>query len=155
MVITTGGPTRPQYADVVQALTPVLHNLPPKLVALDGWPDVGKTTLGRFLAWRFNVTLLETDLFLTPRPDDRLVYLNNQITRIIDDRLQGCFPRPIIVEGIAVLRLLKKVQRAPDFVIHVTNRLVLDAGNLIDEMEAYDAEFRPRERADLTITLDN
>ena len=120
---------RPQYADVVQALAPVLHDLPPKLIALDGWPKVGKTTLGRFLAWRFNVALLETDLFLVPpkHGHDRLVYLTDQITRIIDKRLQRS-ERPIVVEGVAVLQLLQHIQRSPDFVVYVANQLVSDAG---------------------------
>lgn len=150
-----GGITRPQYADVVRALAPVLHNLPPKIVAIDGWPGVGKTTLGRFLAWRFNVALLETDLFMVPR-QGKLVYHTDEITRIIDRRLRDRTDRgrPIIVDGVAVLRLLAELQREPDFVVYVANTLVEDAGNLKREVTAYDKQFRPKERADLVITVE-
>jgi tRNA A37 threonylcarbamoyladenosine biosynthesis protein TsaE len=51
----------PQYADIVRRLKPVLAGLPPKLIAIDGPMGSGKTTLGRHLAWRFNVTLIEAD----------------------------------------------------------------------------------------------
>src|SRR5687767_11166085 len=104
----------PQYQDVLKALAPVLDDLPGKLVAIDGRPGAGKTTLGRFLAWRFNVSLIETDLFLIER-QGRLVYFNDQITRIIDKRL--AMPRPVIVEGVAVLRLLSDLKRRADYVI--------------------------------------
>ena len=56
----------PQYSDVIRALTPVLHDLPGRLIAIDGRSGVGKTTLGRYLAWRFNISLVESDLFLIP-----------------------------------------------------------------------------------------
>jgi hypothetical protein len=148
-----GGIIRPQYAEVVKALTPVLHDLPPKLIAIDGWPGVGKTTLGRFLAWRFNVSLVETDLFLIPR-QGKLVYLEHELSRIIDKRLCGGSPRPVIVEGIAILRLLAKLRHTPDFVVHVSNVLVTSAGNLAEEVTAYEATFRPRERADVAIQVE-
>jgi ABC-type multidrug transport system fused ATPase/permease subunit len=35
---------------VVEALTPVLYDLPGTLVAIDGRPGSGKATLGRYLA---------------------------------------------------------------------------------------------------------
>jgi ABC-type phosphate/phosphonate transport system ATPase subunit len=52
------------YVPVDEALATLLCGLPGKLVAIDGRDGSGKTTLGRYLAWRFNVTLIESDLFL-------------------------------------------------------------------------------------------
>lgn len=149
------GILRPQYADVVRALSPILYNLPPKIIAIDGWPGVGKTTLGRFLSWRFNVALLETDLFLI-LGQGKLVYLDDEIVRIIDRRIKNYSEdgRPIIVDGLAILRLLSKLQREPDFMVYVSNTLVEEAGNLAREVTAYDREFRPKERADLCITVE-
>lgn len=146
------GLTRPQYAEVVQALTPVLYDLPGKLIAIDGRPGVGKTTMARFLAWRFNVTLLETDLFMIRR-QGRLIHHEDQVTRIIDGRLNR--PRPIIVDGVNILRLLGAIQRPADFLIHVSNASLsaADLLNLRSEVEAYEAQFIPRDRADLRITF--
>jgi KaiC/GvpD/RAD55 family RecA-like ATPase len=55
------------YRPVVEALSPVLHGLLGKVVAIDGLPGVGKTEMGRYLAYRFNVSLIEPDLFLRER----------------------------------------------------------------------------------------
>ena len=70
----------PAYAEVVDALTPVMRGLPGVIVTIDGRDGVGKTTLGRYLAWHFNVTLIETDLFLIPA-QDYLIHLDDQVNR--------------------------------------------------------------------------
>ena len=59
----------PAYLKIVEALTPIMQGLPGMIVTIDGRDGVGKTTLGRYLAWHFNVTLIETDLFLIPAQD--------------------------------------------------------------------------------------
>src|SRR5215216_5657937 len=101
-----------EYAPVVLALAPLLHNLPPKLIAIDGRPGSGKTTLGRFLAWWFNVSLVETDLFLF-EGEGRYRYHADEIKRIIDAR-QGR-DRPAIIEGVTVLRQIASMQLSADF----------------------------------------
>jgi MoxR-like ATPase len=53
-----------EYECAASALAPILDDLPGKVVAIDGYPGVGKSSLGRFLAWRFNISLIETDFFL-------------------------------------------------------------------------------------------
>jgi hypothetical protein len=75
----------PAYSKVVDALAPLLREFPGGIVTIDGRDGVGKTTLGRYLAWHFNVTLIETDLFLIPA-QDYLIYLDDQINRIIERR---------------------------------------------------------------------
>lgn len=140
----------PQYLDLVETLRPVLYNLPGKIVALDGQAGVGKTTLGRYLAWRFNVTLLETDLFLIPNRG-RLVYRDDDMARIIDKRLN--IPRPIIVDGLAVRRLLKQLGHNPEYVIYVTANDTPESPALVEELASYEAEFSPRERANYLMNL--
>lgn len=137
------------YSTIVDALRPVLHDLPGKIVAIDGRCGVGKTTLGRYLAYRFNVSLIETDLFLIEQQGGTL-YRNDEIGRIITKRLNK--PRPVIVEGTTVLRLLSQLNRKPDFTIYVANP---DApkvdGQLLQDIQAYEEQFSPRERADMTV----
>jgi len=110
---------------------------------------VARPRFGRYLAWQFNVSLIETDLFL----DDgrgKLVYRSNEITRVIDKRLKK--PAPVIVEGVLVLRLLGALGRPADFTIYVANENAPET-SLADEIAAYDAEHRPLQRADLVIDL--
>src|SRR5262245_51108438 len=107
----------PKYELAVQELTPLLRDFPGKIIGIDGRNGSGKTTLGRFLAWYFDVTLIETDPFL--EEEQHLIYRTGEIDRIITHRLSR--PRPVIVEGPALLRLFCKLNRNPDFLIYVRN----------------------------------
>jgi uridine kinase len=142
-----------EYAQVVDALSPVLQNLPPKIIAIDGRPGSGKTPLGRFLAWWFNVSLIETDLFLF-EGEGHHRYHAEEIARIINFRMKADLP--VIIEGVMILRQLASMNRAPDFLIYVENT---SAPTLRHEYEVqfkdYEAEFKPRQRASFTLALDH
>ena len=144
----------PAFDEAANALAPVLHNLSGKIVAIDGYPGVGKTTLGRFLAWRFNVSLItETDLLLI-EGQGRLVHRNDDIARIITYQLG--IPSPVIVEGCGVLRLLSQVNRSSDFLVYVTSKDAPGVDrNFATDLAKYDAEFSPQQRANITIELSN
>ena|SRR5215211_1057977 len=146
----------PEYADVLNALTPVLYDLPGKIVAIDGRPSSGKTSLGRFLAWRFNITLLETDHFLKIG-QGKLIYFEDQVARIIDGRIKRTSPRPVLVEGVTVLRLLHNLKRLPDYVIYVSSTIEKQPDDLEEGFEAdlleYEEKFAPKARADKLIRL--
>lgn len=142
-----------EYAPAVEALVPVLHELPSKLVAIDGRPGVGKTTLGRYLACRFNVSLIESDLFMMDRAD-AFTYRNEEMVRIIDYRLS--MPRPVIVDAVMALRLLHTLSRTPDFLLYVTNKNADTFRQSVETpLKSYDAEFTPRVRADFVLELDH
>lgn len=140
------------YAAAVNGLIPVLDDLPGKIVAIGGLPGVGKTTLARYLAFRFNVSLIETDLFLIRRRGT-MVYRNDWIDQIISARLEK--PRPVIIEGAVVLRVLSELGRSPDFIIHVRNDDAPESsGTLAAELKRYEAEYTPSTKADLTLQFD-
>jgi len=140
----------PAYSRVVEALTPIMHGLPGVIVTIDGRDGVGKTTLGRYLAWHFNVTLIETDLFLIPA-EDYLIYLDDQINRIIERRVTT--PRPVIVEGVAMLQLLKRINRVPDFSIYVMNPAQSSGANMDRRLSEYEAAFTPWARANVVVEI--
>ena len=142
----------PQYADVVRQLMLVLAGLPPKLIAIDGPMCSGKTTLGRHLAWRFNVTLIEADLFAVPGSKP-IAHRAEEVTRLIEARLGR--ERPIIVDSVAVLRLLESMQRKPDFLLYVTGRSPDGFGSVIDDQQlTYETRYGPRAKADLVVELE-
>jgi len=142
-----------EYFPVVAALAPVLYNLPPKIIAIDGRPGSGKTTLGRFLAWWFNVSLIETDHFLF-EGEGLYRYRTDEIARIVSFRLDG--ELPVIVEGVTVLRQLTTMSLAADFLIYVESA---GAPTLRREYETqlaeYEAAFEPRKRAGFTLALNH
>lgn len=142
------------YAPAVEALKPVLHNLPGKIVAIGGLPGVGKTTLARYLAYRFNVSLIETDLFLI-RNQGVMTYREHWLNQVIGSRLDRPDPdwqRPVIVEGSTILRLLNNLGRKADFIIHVTNDDAPESiSTLAEDLKRYDAEYAPALRADICL----
>jgi uridine kinase len=136
----------------VEALTPTMRGLPGVIVTLDGRDGVGKTTLGRYLAWHFNVTLIETDLFLIPA-QDYLFHLDDQVNRIIERRITS--PRPVIVEGISMLQLMKRINRVPDFAIYVTNPRHSGSRLLERRLSAYEAAFTPSTKANFVVEIEH
>ena len=139
----------PAYERAVQELSPILRDFPGKIVGIDGRDGSGKTTLGRYLAWSFDVTLIETDPF--PVGGHDLVYRTVEIDRIIAHRLS--MPRPVIVEGIALLHLFGKLNRSPNFLIYVRNRNSRGDHALSQEMSRYERDFAPEKRAALVLDL--
>lgn len=135
-------PERDEYAVVLSALAPILDGQPPKIISNDGRANVGKTTLGRFLAWRFNTTLVETDLYLLPKPG-RLVYQIATIKDIIQRFVGGGDGgKPVIVEGIVALRIIREAGFTSDFNIRVICRAAVESHPIIDaEWSKYIEQF--------------
>jgi uridine kinase len=143
----------PAYLKVVDALTPIMRGSPSLIVTIDGRDGVGKTTLGRYLAWHFNVTLVETDLFLIPA-QDHLIHLDDQINCIIERRI-ATLRLPVIVEGISMLQLMKRLSRVPDFSIYVTNPLHSGSRLLDRRLSAYEAAFAPFAIANIALKIEH
>lgn len=139
---------QPEYGQAIDALKEVLRNLPPVVISIDGAPNVGKTTLGRFLAWTFNVSLIETDLYLIPGLD-RYEYERACLKRVVLSRINR--DRPVIVEGVVSLRELEALHIESRFHIHVRNA---DAQPpRFEDWELYVKEFQPQRRADLELEM--
>ncbi len=142
----------PSYRKIVEALTPIMRGLPGVIVTIDGRDGVGKTTLGRYLSWHFNVTLIETDLYLIPT-QEYLIHLDDQINRIIERRITS--PRPVIVEGVAMLQLMKRISRVPDFSIYITNSRQSSSKTIERWLSAYEAAFVPSAKANIVVEIEH
>lgn len=141
----------PSYLQVVDTLTPILRGSPGVIVTIDGRDGVGKTTLGRFLAWYFNVTLIETDLYLIPA-QDYLIHLDDQINRIIERRITS--PLPVIVEGVSIMQLMKRINRVPAFSIYVTNSRQSSSELVERRLAAYETAFSPAAKANMVVDVE-
>jgi len=139
----------PEFDSTAQQLAPHLANLPGKLIAIDGRDGAGKTTLGRFLAWYFNVALVETDLFL--QEGAVLTYRTEQIERLVAQRL--AIPRPVIVEGITILKTLQSLGRTPDLLVYVTNSKNPGSDSFAKVFSEYEATFSPHSAAHVSVHL--
>jgi len=142
----------PAYLMVSEALAPIMRGLPGVIVTIDGRDGVGKTTLGRFLAWYFNVTLIETDLFLIPA-QDYLIHLDDQVNRIVERRITS--NQPVIVEGIAMLQLMKRINRVPDFSVYVTSPQRSSSEAMVERLAKYEEEFVPATKANIVVKLEH
>jgi 2-phosphoglycerate kinase len=142
----------PSYMKVVEALAPIMRGLQGVIVTIDGRDGVGKTTLGRYLAWHFNVTLIETDIFLIPA-QDYLIHLDDQINRIIERRIST--PLPVIVEGVSILQVVKRINRVPDFSIYLTNAQQSSGVVMERRLSAYEAKFAPSVKANVVVEIEH
>jgi len=107
-----------EYSLLIEKLESILKELPRRLKAIDGRPSLDKTTLGRCLAWLFNVSSIETDHFLIEGEGN---YRHNlvEILRIV--KIRQRMDRPVIVEGAQVFRQLDQTSLKADFVIYLEN----------------------------------
>ena len=116
------------------------------IIAIDGVDGAGKSTLGRYLSWQLGMPLIETDQFLTPNAG-KLDYDFAVLRRIIEARTR--LDRPIVVEGVRILALLRDVNVGKDF--HIWVQRVGEDGSfaLRSEIDDYIREFAPRAHANL------
>jgi hypothetical protein len=109
---------------------------------------------GQLLMVPFNPMLLgmlvESDLFLIPN-QGKLVYMNEALKHVIASRLRN--PRPVIIEAVAVRRLLSNLALKPDYVIYVSSSDAPESRSLKDEIASYEADFKPATSADLVIDV--
>lgn len=124
-------------------------------IAIDGRNGAGKTSLARYLAWQLGMPVLETDLWLSSTSP--VAHCIDELKRLIDAR-HRC-DRPVIIEGVMMLRTLELLGVQPDYFVVVTNEALErvpeddedDIGpppGLSGEVDAYLEERRPAEGAD-------
>lgn len=121
---------------------------PVKVVAIDGNDGAGKSTLGRFLACRYNTSLIETDFFIKIKSKS-FSYDEENISRIIRKRLE--LDRPVIVEGIKLLEILERIKIPHDFLIYLKNANYDGSGTLADILRSYSERYSPQQQANIFI----
>jgi hypothetical protein len=144
-----------------EQLKPIIAQPLPKVISIDGRYGVGKTTLGRFLSWRFDITLVETDIHL--RWDiDQLTYKLDEIQECVFDQLNA--KKHVLMEGVSTLKLIGDLAINDHFHIHVTcdraeevrsnlNNLQNADRELVNFLDLYEECYCPKENADLRVEL--
>ena len=120
------------------------------LIGIDGRDHAGKSTIGRFLALHMGMPLIETDLFVLDKnqrkDQEKVEYRRKELKRVIDARLNE--DRPVIVEGIFLLKTLGGLGLNPDYLIYAVNEGHEGSEARQNEFLAYENEYKPRARAD-------
>ncbi|MCR9096416.1 MAG: hypothetical protein NXI30_19500 [bacterium] len=115
------------------------------LIALDGLPGAGKSTLAIRLSADLGVKSVHLDDYLVP---NGVGYTNRLEYRRIRRALSV---RPVIVEGVCMLDVLDRMGLHPDQLIYLRapcSARYLDVGHpLVREVNAYSDRARPMEKA--------
>ncbi len=138
-----------QHKDLVSRLKCVLDPWRKFTIAVDGVDDSGKSSLGRFLAWQLGMPLIETDLLLDRQPG----HIGHDITtfsRLLAMRHDQ--DRPVIVEGVFVLKTLAKAGAMADFSIYVAAAGREGSHAWKVDFETYEAEYKSRQNANCMFT---
>ena len=134
-----------EHRRVQQAICAKLRSWRSFVVAVDGIDGAGKSTLSRYLAWQLEMPAIGTDLYLNGE-EGELEYRLEDLKSVIAGRLER--NRPVIVEGLQILRTLAALNIKPDFIIWVDQVGREASRGFVEVLKTYQEEFRPLERAD-------
>lgn len=85
------------------------------LIIIDGVDGSGKSTIAREISQRLGYSHIELDKYLEK---NRKAYVKYIKYNLLKDKIEG-FNNPIIIEGVCVLAVLKKLKIEHDFLIYV------------------------------------
>jgi hypothetical protein len=143
-----------------------------KLVAIDGFPAAGKSTLAKYIGTKTAMRVISIDMYLSKNKGSYFPHLDLTKIGTDIDMSEKC-----IVEGLCCLKVLNEICRPPTAIIYVkrTGRCGwLDEDDLTDkvdqelaaacgeldaaensyialmaEVRAYHASYRPHETSDI------
>ena len=121
----------------------------PSLIALDGLPGVGKSTLAASLSAQLNIRAVHLDDYLGRDCLGFTDYLR------YEELQRALIQRPVIVEGVCMLDVLDRLEIRADQFIYLQAPIAaqnLDRSHpLVREVRAYTDRSHPAERADLVL----
>jgi hypothetical protein len=138
------------HNDLVSALRLHLDPWRKLTIAVDGVDGARKSSLARYLAWQLEVPLIETDLFRSERDPANYVVDLASLKVPIEVRLSE--DRPLIIEGIFVLRTLDQLNIQPDLLIRVDRFRCEGHSMLQTHHAAYRTEYAEKRLPDFRFT---
>ena len=114
-----------------------------RIIAIDGVNGSGKTSIARYLAWRLGIRAILTDDFLLENPNPDFVYRDNDIKNIL--QTQTKLKRIIIVEGVMVLQLLKRLGYEHNYSIKMDAKHRNDSASFSPHIVSYEKQWKDGE----------
>jgi hypothetical protein len=115
----------------------------PLLIGIDGLDGSGKTSLAAWLSWQLEMPAVHLDLYMM-RDSNPLQFRAHDLKAALDARATQ--ERPVIVEGILLLKVLDEISRTPDLLVFV--RRASHQSSLRTLTTKYLREFAPQQKAD-------
>lgn len=137
----------PHRISTASELAARLEDWPTGLFAIDGYPAAGKSTLAKEIAGLLHIPLIHLDDFLVRGEGGFIEFIKySELSAALN-------ARPVIVEGVCLLAVAKRLGMAPDVHIYVEDlsgsRGPRAASALGAEILTYHQQFRPAETADI------
>ena len=131
-------------------LTHVLKSKAEVVIGIDGYLGAGKTTVANELSRKLGYRCIHIDEYLEPHQSDYFKNLDLTSLKAATDQ------RPLIIEGLCLLKVLDQLQVNVDFLVFVMgigpNRKKMDK-NLFDEADNYILSYRPTQKADIIFNM--
>ncbi len=125
-----------------------LQGMADHLVAFDGYQGAGKSSVVQAMAKFLDIPACHLDDFVKPKQGSYFNSIDLQGLRLALDR------RPVLVEGVCVLKVLQSLNVTPDWLVYVSSPrpepgTPLGDGPLAAEVSAYHRAFDPEAAADI------
>ncbi|MGI0025456.1 MAG: hypothetical protein ACREA4_09990, partial [Nitrososphaera sp.] len=142
--------SRMEEASIIE-LARALKEKAAATIGIDGYLGAGKTTVAKTLSRQTGYRCVHLDQYLDPRKGGFLDNLDLATLKMAIEE------RPLIIEGLCLLKVLAQLQANVDFLVFVVglrpDRKELDK-KVFDEADMYLQAYRPTQKADVIFNMD-
>jgi hypothetical protein len=112
------------------------------LIGIDGIDGAGKSSLAAWLSWQLEMPVVHLDLYVI-RDSKPLLWRADEIARVLEG--QRLLQRPIVVEGVLLLRALETIGLSPD--LHLFVEKNGRSSDLCEQLAPYLDAYQPASKA--------
>lgn len=106
--------------------------------------------MANWLAWQLGMEAIHLDQFTEFSENGIREWRLQELSKVINSRLQRCSPKPVIVEGILLLEALSALSLEPNYLIYVIRNEEMGYGGSTKwngNINRYLNEYQPKEKA--------